>query len=113
MDDVLREWLLQRTWVDVAEAVFVLMSIVGQHFISEQNKAGFYYWGAGNIVAIGMFAFTGRWLTACLYLHFLWKCRTGVSKWSQLQASRPPACRCQAQFESSSKTAVPSASSAA
>jgi nicotinamide riboside transporter PnuC len=85
MYEAITIWLATRTAVDLAEAVFVGFSVVGQHFISERDKAGFYYWGVGNVVAIGTFAYTGRWLTAGLYVYFLVKCVTGLRSWHRLQ----------------------------
>lgn len=83
----LAEWFSQRTLLDAAEAVFVALSIAGQHFISDRDKKGFYFWGVGNVIAVVMFGVLGRWMTALLYVYFLWKCVTGIAKWSQLQAN--------------------------
>jgi len=89
MLDLVLDWMAQRTMLEAFEAVFVVLSMIGQHFNSEQNKVGFYYWGAGNVIAIGVFVVSGRWLTAALYCYFLWKCITGVIRWSAIAKASP------------------------
>jgi nicotinamide riboside transporter PnuC len=100
MLDSAASWLLLRTWVEVAEAVFVVLSIVGQHYNSERNKVGFYYWGSGNAIAIVLFIAIGRWLTAMLYTYFLWKCITGVRRWTQIENEQDHRAKLPANAES-------------
>lgn len=78
-------WLQTRTWVDYGELFFVLMSIVGQHYIAARKLKGFYFWLAGNIVAVLVWTIVGRIPTALLYCYFTYKCVTGVRTWRKLE----------------------------
>ena len=79
------DWLLSRTWVDYAELYFVLMSVVGQHFIAQRRRTGFYFWFPGNVVAVVVYTSLGRYPTALLYLYFTYNCVTGNMKWRRLE----------------------------
>jgi nicotinamide riboside transporter PnuC len=79
------EWLASRTWIDWGEIFFIVMSVIGQHFISARNSKGFVFWLAGNLVAIPVFAFAGRVPTALLYCYFLYKCVSGILTWRRLE----------------------------
>lgn len=80
------QWLASRTWLDVAEMYFVLMSVIGQHFISHRQRKGFYFWLAGNVVAVVIWTMSQRYPTALLYCYFTYKCLTGVRNWGELDA---------------------------
>jgi nicotinamide riboside transporter PnuC len=81
------DWVLTRTAADWAELFFVLMSVVGQHFISQRKSSGFAFWLAGNLVAIALFATLGRIPTTALYMYFTYKCITGWLHWRKLEQS--------------------------
>ena len=80
------EWISNAGWVEAAEAFFVGMSIVGQHFIARRQAQGFYFWIVGNVVALALFASLGRWMTVALYAYFLWKAIEGIRVWRVLDA---------------------------
>lgn len=75
----------EMTWQDGAEAIFVGMSVVGQHYISQRRSVGFWFWLFGNVVALFLFASLGRWPTVGLYLYFTWKCISGIRTWKSLE----------------------------
>lgn len=81
---VIGSWFSRQTWQDAAEAVFVGMSVVGQHYISQRRSAGFWFWLFGNVVALFLFASLGRWPTVGLYAYFTWKCISGIRTWKTL-----------------------------
>lgn len=83
-------WLAGAGWIDAAEAFFVTMSIVGQHFIARRQARGFYFWIAGNLVALVLFSSLGRWMTVALYVYFLWKSIEGIRVWRMLEGGDSP-----------------------
>lgn len=80
-------WVGALNWIDVTEFFFVAMSIIGQHFISQRNPRGFGFWIVGNVAALFMFVALGRWMTAVLYIYFLYMCFKGLVTWRRLDAS--------------------------
>lgn len=84
--DAIMAWAQTLGWTDLVEFFFVCMSIVGQHFIAKRQSRGFYFWIAGNLAALVMFATLQRWMTFMLYVYFTWKSIEGVRTWRRLDA---------------------------
>lgn len=76
------------TVLDVMEFFFVSMSVVGQSYISKRDIKGFYFWVAGNLVALVVFATIQRWMTFCLYGYFTWMSMRGIKTWRQLDQEK-------------------------
>ena len=64
----------------------MLMSVIGQHHISQRRVQGFYFWIVGNVAALILFMALGRWMTCMLYVYFLYKSVQGVIVWRRLDA---------------------------
>jgi len=84
LSDVLMTWFDAAGWRDGVEVFFVLMSVVGQHHISQRRVQGFYFWIIGNIAAIFLFFSIERWATCLLYGYFLYKSFQGARVWRAL-----------------------------
>lgn len=91
MSDALVARLIGASWKDGLEVFFVLMSIVGQHHISQRRVAGFYFWIVGNVAALFLFFAIERWVTCLLYVYFLYKSFQGVRVWRALDSAVPAA----------------------
>lgn len=87
MHDAFWRWWMDADWKDGLEAFFVLMSVIGQHFIAQRKVAGFFFWIVGNVAALILFAALGRWLTCLLYVYFLLASLHGVKTWKVLDAA--------------------------
>lgn len=82
----LEQWWMGATWRDGLEVLFVLMSVVGQHFIARRRLAGFYFWIIGSLAAMVVFTALERWPTVLLHAYFLLNCIYGVRAWRKLEA---------------------------
>lgn len=79
------------TWTVVLEAMFLLLSVVGQELNVRQNVQGFAFWLASNMVGIVMFAMQSRWLMVGVYIYFAINCVRGFIRWRHLASLRQAA----------------------
>ncbi len=88
MEDLLQStlaWASTLKWIDAVEAVFVSLSMIGQHFNAKRDARGFHFWIVSNVGALVMFASLGRWMTCVLYLYYTYKCWEGIRTWKTLE----------------------------
>lgn len=69
----------------VVEAFYVLLSIVGQEFVSRRDWRGFYAWMASNVFAAWLFCSSERWLALLLSVYFFYKSFVGLRTWRHLE----------------------------
>lgn len=67
------------------EAAYVLLSIVGQEFVSRRDWRGFYAWMVSNVFAAWLFFAGGRWLALLLSGYFFYKSAVGLNTWRRLE----------------------------
>jgi len=65
--------------------VILVLSVVGQEFISRRNRHGFYAWLVSNVCGVAVFMLTGRLLMVALYCYFIVKCVQGLHNWKRLE----------------------------
>jgi nicotinamide riboside transporter PnuC len=70
---------------DVTELIFVGLSVVGQHFISNRDRRGFYFWIMANLMAIVLFVGLQRYPTVVLYTYFLYASSMGLVRWRRAE----------------------------
>lgn len=73
------------TPVNLLEAAFVILSIIGNEFIVRRDRRGFHFWLAGNVIAVVMSISLGRWMSAMLYAYFIVKTIQGSARWRELE----------------------------
>lgn len=73
------------TVLNFLEAMLLVLSVVGQEFISKRNRRGFLFWTAGNLCAIALFFLSARPLMVILYIYFSVKCIQGLHNWRRLE----------------------------
>ncbi len=66
-------------------------SVLGQWLLGRKYVENWPVWIAVNLVAIGLFAYKGLWLTVVLYAIFVAMSLLGWRAWRQLAATRTPA----------------------
>lgn len=86
------------SWMDISlvnllDGVFVVLSIIGQEFISRRKSKGFYFWIASNICGLVLFAIGNRPLMMLLYVYFLVRCIQGLATWRHLESKESQAPR--------------------
>lgn len=84
-------WLAQRTFMDVAELFFVVMTIAGQRLNASRDVRGYYFWVTSNICGVILFLALGRWMTAALYAWLGYECVRGIVTWRRLEQGGRPA----------------------
>lgn len=82
----LEQWWTGASWQDGLEVLFVLMSVMGQHFIARRRLTGFYFWIVGSLAAMLVFSTLGRWPTVLLHAYFFLNCIYGVRSWRRLES---------------------------
>ena len=73
------------TQANLLEFFFVGLSVIGQEFIVRRNRRGFFFFIAGNLVAVVMFSIMGRWMSVLLYLYFIAKSMQAIRHWRVLE----------------------------
>ena len=73
------------TWVEGLEFVLLTMSVLGQHFVANRDKRGFYFWFVANLAGLIVMVVLQRWIMLCLYLYFLYSCCIGLIRWSAIE----------------------------
>lgn len=71
--------------LNLLEAVFVILSIIGQEFIVRRDRRCFQFWIVGNIVGIVLNAVIGHWMSCVLYAYFTVKSVQGNANWQALE----------------------------
>jgi len=73
------------SWKEALEGFFLLMVVVGQHYVSKRDKRGFYFWMLSNFIAVFVMAALQRWIMVTLYVYLFYASFAGVVRWSVME----------------------------
>jgi nicotinamide mononucleotide transporter len=78
-----------RSIQDVApfwDALTTVMSLVAQYLLTKKIMENWYVWISVDVIYILLYGYKNLYLTAFLYLIFLFMCIRGVVEWKQIQS---------------------------
>jgi nicotinamide mononucleotide transporter len=82
----------QRPWlIAYGDAAILCLSVLAQVLLDRKRLENWIVWVAVNVLAVGVYASQGLWLTSALYLGFFFNAFWGYAEWRREWRSPTPA----------------------